>query len=97
MTLLASFPDIPKPACADRFGLGLVFHGKGFLSSALLILFGEHNRNTLKDTYVPTVPATRSGQDHFFIYGIRQGPDPDGWETGESDNMIWKRKVIMTT
>lgn len=70
----------PKPAFAERPGLGFVFHGKELLSSALLISIEIHTRNTLKDTKVPAVPATRSGQDHVFC-GIRLGPDPDGWET----------------
>lgn len=54
--------------------------GYYFLSSAFLVSFEKHYRNTLKNTALPTVPAIRSGQDHFFC-GIRLGPDPDGWET----------------
>lgn len=67
-------------------------HGKDFLSSAFLVSVGKHNRNTLKDTTVPAVPATRSGQD-LYIIGISIGPDSDGWETSKSDNMIWNKAV----
>ena len=91
-TLFASCLDIPKPANAEWPGLGFLVHGKYFLSSAFLILFGKHNRNTLKDTIVPAVPAIRSGQDHVLC-GRRSGPDPDGWETLKSNNMIWNKAV----
>ena len=95
MVLLRSlFASYSKPALAERPGLGLFFHGKYFLSSALLVTFEKHNRNTLKDTTVPTVPAIRTGQDLSF-YGIRLGPEPDGWETLESDNMIWNKAVTI--
>lgn len=95
INLFASFSDMPKPAFAEWPGLGLVFHGKYFLSSALLVTFEKHTRNTLKDTNVPTVPATRTGQDHLFFFGIRLGPEPDGWKTQKSDNMIWNNAVII--
>lgn len=90
MTLFASSSDIPKPANAEWPGLGFLVHGKQLLSSAFLILFGEHNRNTLKDTIVPAVPAIRTGQGH---HRIRSGPEPDGWEILKSDNMIWNKAV----
>lgn len=75
-TLFASC-DNPKPANAEWPGLGFRVRGKNGISSAFLILFGEHNRNTLKDTIVPAVPAIRTGQGHRRI---RYGPEPDGWE-----------------
>lgn len=93
INLFASYLDMPKPAHAEWPGLGFVFHCKYFLSSALLVTFGKHTRNTLKDTNVPTVPATRTGQDHFLFDGIRLGPDPDGWETMKSEHMIWNKAV----
>ena len=70
----------------------LFLHGICKLSSGFRDAFEKHTRNTLKDTTVPTVPAIRTGQDLFF-HGIRQGPDPDGWETLKSDNMIWNKAV----
>lgn len=88
------FASYSKPALAERPGLGFFFHGKYFLSSALLIFFEEHTRNTLKDTIVPTVPAIRTGQD-LLTLGISLGPDPDGWETLKSDNMIWNKAVTI--
>ena len=93
MTLFANLSKMSKPAYAEWPGKVLVIHGKYFLSSALLVTFGKHTRNTLKDTNVPTVPATRTGQDHFLFYGIRLGPDPDGWETMKSEHMIWNKAV----
>ena len=66
-TLFATYSNIPEPACAERPGPGVVFHGKYFLSSALLVTFEKHTRNMLKDTNVPTVPAIRTGQDHLFL------------------------------
>ena len=80
MTLFATLSNMSKPANSERPGKVLVIHGKYFLSSALLVTFGKHTRNTLKDTNVPTVPATRTGQDPVSC-GISMGPDPDGWET----------------
>ena len=89
MTLFASFSSqsynsdldySPKPAYAERPGLGFVLRVHKLLSSALLVPVGKHTRNTLKDTNVPAVSATRTGQD-LHSFGIRQGPDPDGWET----------------
>lgn len=89
MTLFASFSsqsynsDLkynPKPAYAERPGLGFILRVHKLLSSALLVPVGKHTRNTLKDTNVPAVSATRTGQD-LHSFGIRQGPDPDGWET----------------
>lgn len=94
-TLFATSSNIPEPTCAERPGSGVVFHGKYFLSSALLVAFEKHTRNTLKDTNVPTVPAIRTGQDHLFFAGIRLGPEPDGWKTRKSDNMIWNNAVII--
>ena len=92
MTLFATLSKMSKPAYAEWPGKVLVIHGKYFLSSALLVTFGKHTRNTLKDTNVPTVPATRTGQDPI-LFGISMGPDPDGWETLKSDNMIWNKAV----
>ena len=71
----------PKPACAERPGLGLILRVHKLLSSALLVSFGKHTRNTLKDTKVPAVPAIRTGQDLSLLDCKQQGPDPDGWET----------------
>ncbi len=70
----------PKPAFAERPGLGLDLRVHKKLSSALLVPVGKHPRNTLKDTKVPAVSAIRTGQD-LLLFGIRQGPDPYGWET----------------
>lgn len=70
----------PKPAFAERPGLGLDLRVHKKLSSALLVPVGKHPRNTLKDTKVPAVSAIRTGQDPL-LFGIRQGPDPYGWET----------------
>ena len=92
MNLFACFPYIPKSASAEWPGLGFHVHGKYFLSSAFLVFFEEHNRNMLKDTNLPTVPAIRTGQD-LRIIGISPGPEPDGWETLKSDNMIWNKAV----
>ena len=103
MTLFASFSSqsynsdldySPKPAYAERPGLGFVLRVHKNLSSALLVPVGKHTRNTLKDTNVPAVSATRTGQD-LHSFGIRQGPDPDGWETLKSNNMIWNAVVII--
>ena len=103
MTLFASFSSqsynsdldySPKPAYAERPGLGFDLRVHKKLSSALLVPVGKHTRNTLKDTNVPAVSATRTGQD-LHSFGIRQGPDPDGWETLKSDNMIWNAVVII--
>lgn len=55
-------------------------NGYYFLSSAFLVSVEKHYRNTLKNTKLPTVPATRTGQD-LFQKGISIGPDPGGWET----------------
>lgn len=86
ITLFASFSSQiahsemdkrPKPACAERSGLGFILRVHKLLSSALLVSFGKHTRNTLKDTKVPAVPAIRTGQGH---HRIRSGPEPDGWE-----------------
>ena len=66
--------------------------GYYFLSSDFLVSVEKHYRNTLKNTKLPTVPATRTGQD-LFHKGISIGPDPDGWETLKSNNMIWNKAV----
>ena len=90
ITLFASFSSQiahsemdkrPKPACAERSGLGFILRVHKLLSSALLVSFGKHTRNTLKDTKVPAVPAIRTGQDLSLLDCKQQGPDPDGWET----------------
>lgn len=90
ITLFASFSSQiahsemdkrPKPACAERSGLGFILRVHKLLSSALLVSFGKHTRNTLKDTKVPAVPAIRTGQDLSLLKSKQQGPDPDGWET----------------
>lgn len=83
----------PKPACAERPGLGFILRVHKLLSSALLVSFGKHTRNTLKDTKVPAVPAIRTGQDLSLLKSKQQGPDPDGWETMKSDIMIWNKAV----
>lgn len=66
--------------------------GYYFLSSDFLVSVEKHYRNTLKNTLLPTVPAIRTGQD-LFHKGISIGPDPDGWETLKSNNMIWNKAV----
>ena len=89
MVLLRSlFVSYSKPALAESPGLVFFFYCK----QQLLVSFDKHTRNTLKDTTVPTVPAIRTGQD-LLIRGISHGPDPDGWETIKSDNMIWNKAV----
>ena len=89
ITLFASFSSQiahsemdkrPKPACAERSGLGFILRVHKLLSSALLVSFGKHTRNTLKDTKVPAVPAIRTGQDPYQAID-RSDPVPDGWET----------------
>ena len=90
---------IPKSALDGEAGLG-IFVGNGvfckqyFLSSALLVSVEKHNRNTLKDTKVPAVPAIRTGQDQNS-FGISIGPAPDGWETQKSDYRFWNKAVII--
>lgn len=83
----------PKPAFAERPGLGLDLRVHKKLSSALLVPVGKHPRNTLKDTKVPAVSAIRTGQDLSLLDCKQQGPDPDGWETMKSDIMIWNKAV----
>jgi hypothetical protein len=78
--MISLFASCSKPASAERPGLEFVFFGHYFLSSAFLVSVGKHNRNTLKNTMLPTVPAIRTGQD-LYQKGISIGPDPDGWET----------------
>jgi hypothetical protein len=74
--------------------LGFNLRVHKYLSSALLVPVGKHSRNTLKDTKVPAVSAIRTGQGPFLL-GIRQGPEPDGWETLKSDNMIWTEAAMI--
>lgn len=78
--IISLFASYSKPAYAERPGLEFVFHGYYFLSSAILVSVEKHNRNTLKNTKLPTVPAIRTGQG-LYQKGISIGPDPDGWET----------------
>lgn len=87
----------PKPAFAERPGLGLDLRVHKKLSSALLVPVGKHPRNTLKDTKVPAVSAIRTGQDLSLLDCKQQGPDPDGWETENTIIWTWNRKVIKTT
>ena len=108
MTLFASFSSqiqstdsdlntFPKPAYESGPGLGICFghcnnSKQYFLSSALLVSVEKHNRNTLKDTKVPAVPAIRTGQDQNSL-GISIGPGPDGWEIQKSDYRFWNKAV----
>lgn len=91
MVLYPCLRPIPNRPLLKGPDWDLFFHG---ITSSFRANFEKHTRNTLKDTTVPTVPAIRTGQDLFF-HGIRQGPDPDGWETLKSDNMIWNKAVII--